>query len=62
MTFNEQLRASMEEEVEKHNQEVYRGEMSSHSKGVLRKMIMREDEYERKQETYWDRFYKWAGK
>ena len=60
-TINDELIRSMEEEVEKHNQEVYGGEMSSHNKETLRKMIIKEDEFEKKQITEEDRMSKWAG-
>jgi hypothetical protein len=44
-----------------YNQEVYKGDMCSHSKGVLRKMIIAEDEFELRQQTKEDRMSKWVG-
>lgn len=41
----------IESEVEKHNQEVYAGEMSAHSKSVLRDQLKKEDKFW----TYFDR-------
>ena len=60
-TFNDELRAFVEERIEKYNQEVYKGDMCSHSKGVLRKMIIAEDEFELRQQTKEDRMSKWVG-